>query len=242
MAIKAGIFGDGSNLDVRYIPDYAKLREQVNSWKRMGLRIVLTSGTWDLFHVGHAEYFEKAKMQGDLLIVGVDSDEKVRARKGPHRPVVPQDERVRILSHVRHVDVVTLKEASEKQNALIRLVAPDILVMSKSTKHSKEDIREKSKYCGKVVLLEPQASTSTSAKIRLLHVSGADNFAKDLVPKLTALVEAQVLGGSHEIARQIAESIPSLVEKSLHEVSGADAKVRASVRKGKKSMKRVLKK
>ena len=189
MAIKAGIFGDGTNLKDRYVPDHKKLASKVKNWKELGLTIVLTSGTWDLFHVGHAQYLEYAKGLGDLLIVGVDSDEKVRARKGPHRPVVPEEERVQTLSHLRHVDVITLKPLSEKPNALIKLIRPDVLVLSKSTKHKPADIKEKQKYCKKVVLLQPQAETSTSAKVRLLHVSGADRFAKEVALRIPALME-----------------------------------------------------
>lgn len=189
MAIKAGIFGDGTNLKDRYVPDHKKLAAKVKNWKDLGLTIVLTSGTWDLFHVGHAQYLEYAKGLGDLLIVGVDSDEKVRARKGPHRPVVPEDERVQTLSHLRHVDVITLKPLSEKPNELIKLIRPDVLVLSKSTNHKPADIKEKQKYCKKVVLLQPQAETSTSAKVRLLHVSGADRFAKEVALRIPALME-----------------------------------------------------
>lgn len=189
MAIKAGIFGDGTNLKDRYIPDHKKLASKVKHWKELGLRVVLTSGTWDLFHVGHAEYLERAKNLGDLLIVGVDSDEKVRARKGPHRPVVPEEERVRILAHLRHIDAITLKPLGEKPNALIKLIRPDILVLSKTTKHKPQDIREKRKYCGKIILLQPQAETSTSAKVRLLHVSGADRFAKEIAARIPTLME-----------------------------------------------------
>ncbi len=189
MAIKAGIFGDGTNFKDRYIPDHKKLASKVKHWKELGLKVVLTSGTWDLFHVGHAEYLERAKELGDLLIVGVDSDAKVRARKGPHRPVVPEKERVHTLSHLRHVDVITLKPYPEKPNQLIKLVRPDILVVSKSTKHDTKDLKEKERYVGKVVLLQPQAETSTSAKVRLLHVSGADRFAKEIANRIPNLME-----------------------------------------------------
>ena len=150
---------------------------------------MLTSGTWDLFHVGHAEYIARAKELGDLLIVGVDSDKKVKLRKGPHRPVVPQTERVNILCHLRHVDVVTLKLHDEKPNALIKLVRPDILVMSKTTKHQKANIQEKQKYVSRVILLQPQSQTSTSAKVRLLHTKGADRFAKEVASRIPALME-----------------------------------------------------
>lgn len=215
MAITAGIFGNGTNLDDRYIPDHKKLGVLVKRWKEMGLRIVLTSGTYDLFHVGHAEYLERAKGLGDLLIVGVDSDEKVRARKGPHRPVVPEVERIQILSHLRHVDVITIKTTKEKPNGLIKLIQPDILVVSKSTKHKKDDLDEKRKYCGKVVLLEPQAETSTSAKVRLLHTSGADRFARALVPKLSELIRQKITENAQLLATLVADDIPAVMEDSL---------------------------
>jgi len=218
MAINAGIFGDGTSFKDRYITDHKKLAALVKHWKQLGLKVVLTSGTYDLFHVGHAEYLERAKKLGDLLIVGVDSDKKVRARKGPHRPVVPETERVRILSHVRHVDAITLKLHTDKANGLIKIVRPDVLVLSKSTKHTAEEIEEKKKYAGKIVLLQPQAETSTSAKVRLLHVSGADRFAKELVPKLTALVKKELVKNSQDLAKKIADDIPGIMEDTLNSI------------------------
>lgn len=171
MSINTGIFGDSTSFEHRYIPDHEKLAELVGYWKKLGLRIVLTSGTFDLFHIGHAQYLEKAKALGDILIIGVDSDERVKKRKGPTRPIVPENERVLILSHVRHADVITLKNADDPSNHLIKLVSPDILVVSKSTKHGEDEVDEKAQYCGEIVVLEPQAETSTSAKVRLIQIS-----------------------------------------------------------------------
>ena len=171
MAINAGIFGDKTSLEHRYMPDHNKLKESVELWKRLGLKIVLTSGTFDLFHIGHAQYLEKAKELGDVLIVGVDSDARVKKRKGPDRPIVPEDERVLILSHVRHVDVITLKNLEDGSNHLIKLVQPDVLVVSESTNHDGKEVDEKSEFCGEIVVLEPQAKTSTSAKLRLIQIS-----------------------------------------------------------------------
>lgn len=171
MAINTGIFGDSTSFEHRFIPDHVKLSELVVYWKKLGLKIVLTSGTYDLFHVGHAQYLEKAKALGDILIVGVDSDEKVKLRKGPHRPVVPELERVQILSHCRHADVITLKQVNDPPNHLIRLVEPDVLVVSKSTNHNEGEVDEKAKYCKEIVVLEPQAETSTTAKIRLMQIT-----------------------------------------------------------------------
>lgn len=171
MAINTGIFGDSASLEHRYIPDHEKLAELVMYWKKLGIRIVLTSGTFDLFHIGHAQYLEKAKALGDLLIVGVDSDAKVKERKGPHRPIVPETERVHILSHCRHVDVITLKTPNEPKNHLIKLVSPHVLVVSESTKHDEDEVDEKASYCGEIVVLEPQSETSTSAKLRLIQIT-----------------------------------------------------------------------
>lgn len=174
MAITNGIFGDKTSIKDRYVENHKMLRERVRLWKKLGLKIVLTSGTFDLFHVGHAKYLERAKSYGDLLIVGVDSDAKVRARKGPHRPIVPEQERVEILTHIRHVDVITLKGVRDSRDHLIKLVQPDVLVTSETTKHHKEDLQVKGKYCGRIVNLPAQSKTSTSAKVRLIHVRGAE--------------------------------------------------------------------
>ena len=111
MKSHADIFGPGSNLTERYIPDYEKLKNVIDNLRKLfsQIQIVLTMGTFDILHVGHCRYLAKAKDHGDILVVGVDSDEKVKKRKGPNRPVVPAEERREMLSHIRHVDLVTDK-------------------------------------------------------------------------------------------------------------------------------------
>ncbi len=177
MAINAGIFGDKTSFDHRYIPDHTKLKTSVELWKQLGLKIVLTSGTYDLFHIGHAQFLEKAKELGDVLIVGVDSDARVKKRKGPERPIVPENERVLILSHVRHVDVVTLKNLDDPSNHLIKLVRPDVLVVSESTGHKAGEVDEKAQYCGEIIVMEPQATTSTSAKLRMIQIGKEEGLS-----------------------------------------------------------------
>lgn len=177
MAINTGIFGDTTSFEHRYIPDHARLEELVQYWKKLGLRIVLTSGTFDLFHIGHAQYLEKAKSLGDLLIVGVDSDAKVKERKGPHRPIVPELERVQILSHCRHADVITLKGVDDPKNHLIKIVSPHVLVVSESTQHGEGEVDEKAQYCEEIIVLEPQSETSTSAKLRLIQITHTNHGA-----------------------------------------------------------------
>lgn len=172
-----GVFGPGSNFEERFIPDYTRLAELINACKTVGLKIVLTMGTFDFIHIGHFLYLEKAKGYGDLLIVGVDSDEKVKARKGPERPIVSQEERVKMLTHVRHVDVVTLKEQQHGKWELIKLVRPDILIATAET-YTPDQLEELKQYCGQVVVLDPQATTSSTAKLRRLNIGLANKMKK----------------------------------------------------------------
>ena len=173
------IFGPGSNVRGRVYRDYRKLRSVVEACKNLNLRIVLTSGTFDLFHVGHSRYLEQAKKHGEVLVVGVDSDDKTRHKKGPHRPVVHEDERMEILCHTRHVDLVFLKQAHDHKWQLIKTVLPHVLIVTEESYGDKELSRLR-KFCGKVVVLKPQAITSTTARIRRVLVSPADQVKKKL--------------------------------------------------------------
>lgn len=190
LVTNGGIFGLGSNFKDRFIPDYSKLGEIINHCRGLGVKIVLTQGTYDMVHIGHARYFEEAKKHGDLLVVGVDSDKKVRVRKGPDRPVVPQEERLEMVTHLRSVGIVTLKEHNMPRWHLIKTVRPDVLIITKETqdKYSKEEMKEISSYCGKIVTLNPMATTSTSAKIRLLQLSIAKKFEKAIIPKIADMI------------------------------------------------------
>lgn len=173
------ILSSGSNLGQRFVPDYKELDKIVKTFKQMGYRVVLTQGVYDLIHEGHAAYLEAAKSQGDVLIVGVDSDELTRKRKGPERPIVPQEERLKMLVHLRSVDVVTLRNLNDDIGDLIRLVQPDVLVISKSTTDfTKSMAQEYVEHCGTIVTLPPQATTTTSARIRNLTIEGAEKLAR----------------------------------------------------------------
>lgn len=153
----------------RIINDNKRLEEIIHALRTMGAKVVLTMGTFDFIHIGHFLYLELAKQHGDILIVGVDSDKKVKKRKGPDRPIVDQDERLKMLTHVRHVDIVTLKPHDAPKWYLIKLVKPDVLIATKET-YSQKEIKELKKYCKQVLVMDPQATTSTTAKIRRLNL------------------------------------------------------------------------
>ena len=192
MAVKTfkrnGIFSSKSNHKHRCFLDYSELSPLIEKCRKDNLRIVLTQGTFDMVHIGHARYFEAAKKHGDFLIVGVDSDEKVSARKGPDRPVVPEEERMEMLSHIREVDIVVLKAIHHPKWTLIRLIRPDVLIATKET-YNQEQIRELKEFCGKIVVLEPMATTSTSAKIRKLQLGLATKLEQSLTPRLVRTIE-----------------------------------------------------
>ena len=189
----SAIFTNSVNTEHRSVTDYKLVAEFAGHCRGLGLKIVLTQGTFDLIHIGHARYMEEAKKHGDVLIVGVDSDAKVRARKGPDRPVVPQTERIEMLTHLRSVDLVVLKEMNAAKWALIKAVKPDVLIATKET-YDQAEIKALEKICGEVVVLNPMATTSTSAKIRLLQINTAKKLEKALTPRLIQAIEETLRG------------------------------------------------
>ena len=99
----------------------------IKDLKAKGKRIVFTNGCFDLLHVGHIRYLEKAKTLGDILIVGVNSDASVQKLKGPKRPILPVEERTEILSGLGGVDYVTTFDELDPL-ALITSLQPNVLV------------------------------------------------------------------------------------------------------------------
>ena len=167
----------------KIIIDFNILGEEIEALKKIGKKIVLTSGTYDLMHIGHCRYLQKAKNclenpENTILIVGLDSDAKVKKQKGPNRPIVPEEERMEMLSHIRHVDIVFLKQPEEEKWKLIKFVKPDVLILSARTEYSKPEQKELETYCKEVKELESQAETSTSAKIRLITIETAQEMEK----------------------------------------------------------------
>lgn len=95
--------------------------------RRLGRRVVFTNGCFDLLHVGHVTYLAEAAAQGDVLVVGVNSDASVRKLKGPSRPVISQSDRAALLAALACVDAVIVFEESTPHR-LLELLRPDVLV------------------------------------------------------------------------------------------------------------------
>lgn len=95
--------------------------------KNEGKKTVFTNGVFDLLHRGHAEYLEKASSLGDILVVGVNSDESVKRLKGDNRPVNTQEDRTYLLASLSFVDYVNIFDEDTPLD-LIKIIQPDILV------------------------------------------------------------------------------------------------------------------
>ena len=99
----------------------------VEEQRRQGKRIVFTNGVFDLLHPGHLRYLRAARAEGDLLVVGLNSDRSVRSNKGPSRPIMPEQERAEILEALDCVDGVVVFD-EETPATIIAELQPDVLV------------------------------------------------------------------------------------------------------------------
>lgn len=97
----------------------------VRSARRRGLRVVFTSGCFDLLHVGHVRSLEQARGLGDMLVVGVNADARVRELKGPGRPLVPARQRAEVLGALACVDAVVVF-AGATPRATLAALQPDV--------------------------------------------------------------------------------------------------------------------
>lgn len=168
----------GTCLRDKYIPDFSDLLRIVNQFKEGGFKVVLTQGVWDMFHVGHGRYLAEARTHGDVLVVGVDSDELTREMKGKNRPFDVFDERIEVLSMLASVNIITKRDANQHKYDLIKLVRPHVLIMSQTTtSFNNEDKVALAEYCGEIKHLEAKAATSTTAKMLRLMTEGAQDLA-----------------------------------------------------------------
>ncbi len=151
----------------------SELREILAARRRRGQRIVFTNGCFDVLHAGHVRLLAAAKAEGDVLVVGLNSDASVRRLKGPGRPVTPEAERVEVLSALGCVDHVVLF-GEDTPLETVTAVEPDVLVKG-------EDWRDKGVVGrefvegrgGRVVLVPLSPGLSSSAILGRLREGGA---------------------------------------------------------------------
>ena len=104
-----------------------KLAPILRLQKSQGKKVVFTNGVFDLLHLGHVTYLKEARKQGDLLVVGLNSDASVKRIKGPLKPLLPLEERAEMLLALDCVDYVTFFEEDDPYN-IIKTLKPEVLI------------------------------------------------------------------------------------------------------------------
>lgn len=117
------------------------------------MKTILVGGCFDVLHPGHVIFLEKAKKAGDILIVLLESDERVKKLKGIKRPVHTQKERARVLSALKSVDhIVSLPniEREDQYNEIVRKIKPDIIAVTEGDPNALYHIRSAKKVGAKI--------------------------------------------------------------------------------------------
>ncbi|CAM3405584.1 D-glycero-beta-D-manno-heptose 1-phosphate adenylyltransferase [Pontibacter korlensis] len=104
-----------------------QLLDQVQSWRTQGQKIIFTNGCFDLLHLGHVDYLEKARQLGDKLVLGLNTDASISRIKGPTRPLQDEMSRARVMASLLFIDAVVFFD-EDTPLELIEAVQPDILV------------------------------------------------------------------------------------------------------------------
>jgi len=163
--------------------DMSDLSEFSKSCKAKGKKIVFTAGSWDMLHVGQMRYLTEAKRLGDVLVVGVNSNESIRSVKGINKPILDEWIRAESLTFLRCVDFVTVIPTPSCQPAL-EILKPDFFVSvkedwAKDVKDSKE-YKTVTENGGEVVIIERQSPfvSTTSIVERMIGGHFAEIFEK----------------------------------------------------------------
>ena len=153
------------------LPELEIKREQYRCERKI---VIFTNGCFDILHAGHVRYLTAARELGDILVVGLNSDDSVRKLKGEGRPVNPAADRAEVLAGLRAVDHVVVFEEDTAED-LVRRLQPDIYV--KGGDYSLERLPESAivaAYGGRTVLVPMVEGRSTTNVIQRLQQSGAD--------------------------------------------------------------------
>lgn len=167
----------------KWITALDDLEEICESYRGDGKRIVFTNGCFDILHSGHVAYLHQAKQCGDVLIVGLNTDESIRRIKGERRPINTLDDRLQVLAGLSSVDHIIPfgSHADDTPVPLIKSARPDVFV--KGGNYTKETLPEAKiveRYGGKIVLVESVPNHSTTRIINRINGSGPveNNYSK----------------------------------------------------------------
>ena len=190
VAVSSGILSPQANFDQRLVGSLDEMAQTVSHLRGLGYSVALTSGSFDLIHLGHVKYLARAKEFCDVLAVGVDSDAKIRARKGEDRPMVPEGERLEMLAYQRPVDLIYLKSDDDPQWGLIKAVRPDVLVLTEDHSYRPDQQEALLEFCGRLEVVERQASVTTSERIRQMYMHLGERLGPKLAEVLPGLIDS----------------------------------------------------
>ena len=142
-----------------------ELKDQVDEWHEQSKSVIFTNGCFDLLHKGHVDLLNKASTFGDILIVGLNSDESVKRLKGENRPIQPIEIRIKNILTLEAVTAISIFEGDTPLD-LIQTIRPDILV--KGEDYNPKDIVgsvEMSAWGGRVEIVPLTPGFSTTAQI-----------------------------------------------------------------------------
>jgi D-beta-D-heptose 7-phosphate kinase/D-beta-D-heptose 1-phosphate adenosyltransferase len=163
---------------VRSLPN---LLVDLGRHRAQGESIVWTNGCFDVIHAGHIDYLEFSGRQGDVLVIGLNSDSSVRANKGPDRPICSEDHRAKVLAALECVDYIVIFDDPTPQR-LIEAVRPSVLVKGEDWRHKGVVGREFVESCGGRVVLAPivkgLSTTALVARIKGDPSGAADRQKK----------------------------------------------------------------
>jgi len=152
----------------KIIRDHDELSRRVAALKQQGLRIVFTNGGFNLLHVGHIRSLRDAKSRGDILVVAVNSDSSIKKNKGEDYPVIPEDERLEVLSELESIDLLTVFSDPTVDSLLLQLKPH---VHAKGTDYTKETVPERAtvlSYGGEIAIVGDPKDHASSRIIDLI--------------------------------------------------------------------------
>lgn len=165
---------------MRHYQDKIKTREEAARFcaeqRAAGRVVAFTNGCFDILHLGHVDYLNGARAQGDLLVVGLNSDASVRRAKGELRPIVPETERACVLAALECVDAVVLFDEDEPATLIAELL-PNVLIKGADWAHYVSGREIVEQHGGRVALaplVEGKSTTDIIRKITRVYGSAQE--------------------------------------------------------------------
>ncbi len=143
--------------------------EIVRQWKERGERVVFTNGCFDILHLGHVDYLQKARNLGSKMILGLNTDASIARLKGSERPIVPENARARVMASLEFIDLVVLFSEDTPLN-LIEKIQPSVLVKGNDYKIAQivgaKEVLESGGEVKTIELVEGFSTTNIVEKIK----------------------------------------------------------------------------